>query len=196
MRIIAGKFRRRKLQTNPGLVTRPITDRVKESLFENIEKRVIGSRVADIFAGTGTIGLEALSRGAECVTFLEKDRIAVRLLRENLEILECEEDCLVWPADIFRCSFKPKGKKAEKFSPFDLMFFDPPYKMVSDIREGSPLWLALSRLGRPDISSEKATLIFRTPDRAEFELPDCWQIDWTLEMSNMKLHVCNKREEA
>ena len=76
------------------------------------------------------------------------------------------------------------------------MFFDPPYKMVSDIREGSPLWLALSRLGRPDISSEKATLIFRTPDRAEFELPDCWQIDWTLEMSNMKLHVCNKREEA
>ncbi|MGD9854019.1 MAG: RsmD family RNA methyltransferase, partial [Planctomycetaceae bacterium] len=67
MRIIAGKYRRRKLLTKPGLTTRPITDRAKEPLFERLESHLEGARVADVFAGTGTLGLESLSRGARSV---------------------------------------------------------------------------------------------------------------------------------
>ena len=74
MRIVAGKFRRRKLFANPGLKTRPITDRVKESLFERLSGELEGKRIADVFAGTGTLGLEALSRGAKSVVFIESDR--------------------------------------------------------------------------------------------------------------------------
>ena len=77
MRIIAGRFRRRNLLTRSGLVTRPITDRVKETLFERLGDAVIDARVLDVFAGTGTLGLEALSREAASVVFVEKDRQAV-----------------------------------------------------------------------------------------------------------------------
>lgn len=195
MRIIAGKFRRRLLQTSPGEVTRPITDRVKETLFENISNRFLGKRVADIFAGTGTIGLEALSRGAACVTFIERDKVALQLLRENVEALKCEDETLIWPADVLRCSFRPKGKKAPGFAPFDAIFFDPPYKMVPAMKEGSPLWLALSRLARPDVSSPQATLVLRVPERAEYDLPPQWKVDWTLEMSNMEILLCHRAEE-
>ncbi|WP_437226313.1 16S rRNA (guanine(966)-N(2))-methyltransferase RsmD [Planctomicrobium sp. SH661] len=192
MRIIAGKYRRRLLQTSPGEVTRPITDRVKESLFENISQRLHGKRVADIFAGTGTIGLEALSRGAECVTFIEKDKIALQLLRENVASLKCEEETLIWPADVLRCSFKPKGKKAPGFAPFDVIFFDPPYKMVPAMKTGSPLWLSVARLAKDDVSSPGATMVLRVPERAEYDLPPQWSVNWTLTMSNMKIHICER----
>lgn len=190
MRIIAGKFRRRKLLSNPGLVTRPIIDRVKESLFENVSQRLIGRRVADIFAGTGTIGLEALSRGADCVTFLERDRVAVELLRKNLQTLDCESDTIVWPVDVLRCSFRPKGPRAPRFTPFDVIFFDPPYAMVPKMVAGSPLWLALQRLTRPSVTSAGATLVLRVPERANYDLPSAWQVDWSLSMANMEVHVC------
>lgn len=194
MRIIAGKFRRRKLQTSPGQTTRPITDRVKETLFERISQSCTGARVADIFAGTGTIGLEALSRGAQSVVFIEKDRVAIDLMRQNIAMLECEADTLVWPADVRRCSFRPKGGN-ERFLPLDLIFFDPPYKMVPDMVVDSPLWLSLRRLGRSDTSSPHATLVLRTPEHAKYDIPDIWQVDWKLEMSNMVVSVCRKNPD-
>ncbi|WP_437187131.1 16S rRNA (guanine(966)-N(2))-methyltransferase RsmD [Planctomicrobium sp. SH668] len=196
MRIIAGKYRRRLLQSSPGETTRPITSRVKESLFENISNRLVGKRVADVFAGTGTIGLEAISRGAQSVTFIEKDKIALQLLKENIASLKCEEETLVWRADILRCSFRPKGKRAPGFAPFDAIFFDPPYKMVPGMKQGSPLWLALARLARPDVSTPGATMILRVPEHAKYDLPSQWAVDWTLGMSNMKIHICNRVENA
>ena len=90
MRIVAGRLKRRKLRTNPGLVTRPITDRAKEMLFDRLGT-FDGERVADVFAGTGTIGLEALSRGASRVVFVEQDRLAHELLRENVAALGVED---------------------------------------------------------------------------------------------------------
>ena len=179
--------------TTPGLTTRPITDRVKESLFENIQQRITGSRVADVFSGTGTIGLEALSRGAGKITFIEKDRQALALLRQNIATLGCNSDTLVWPADVLRCSFRPKGEQAEVCTPFDVVFFDPPYKMVPGIQPGRPLWLALVRLSRRDVTSPESTLVLRTPERSSFALPEEWSIDWTLTLSNMQVHVCSKR---
>ena len=194
MRIIAGRFRRRKLQSSPGLTTRPITDRVKESLFENIQQRITGRRIADVFSGTGTMGLEALSRGAQCVTLIEKDKVALDLLRKNVDMLECNDESLIWPADVLRCSFRPKGKKAADFTPYGVIFFDPPYKMVPSMKQGSPLWLALARLAREDVSEPDATMVLRVPEHAEFDLPDVWSIDWSMKTSNMAVHVCRRNE--
>ena len=195
MRIIAGKYRRRKIQTNPGMTTRPITDRVKESLFENIHQRIEGKRVADIFAGTGTIGFEALSRGASTVTFIEKDRTALALLKENVATLGCEEETLVWPADVLRCSYRPKGERVETFTPWEVIFSDPPYKMVPSILPGKPLWSSMKRLAKEDITTEDVTLVFRVPKRADFELPEEWKIDWSMTMSGMTVHICEKNSE-
>jgi len=196
MRIIAGKYRRRSLLTSPGQITRPITDRAKESLFENIEQRLVGACVADIFAGTGTMGLESLSRGAQRATFLEKDKVAASLLRQNIAALKCEADALVWQTDVLRCSFRPKGRKAPGFAPYQAIFFDPPYKMVPSMVAGSPLYLALQRLARDDVSTDGATLILRVPERAKYEIPPFWKVDWTLEISNMRIDICSRQQAA
>lgn len=185
MRIISGRFRRRTLETSPGTITRPITDRVKESLFARLEPRLVGRRVADIFAGTGTLGLEALSRGAARVTFIEKDRPAVELLRQNIHKLQVEDETLVWPADVMRCSFCPQ--RAESFTPFEVIFFDPPYKLVPDIAPGSPLYKSLERLATDRVSAPEALLLLRIPEHSTPALPPAWGLEWTLTMSNMSI---------
>ena len=185
MRIIAGRFRRRTLETNPGLTTRPITDRVKEALFARIETDLPGTCVADIFAGTGTLGLESLSRGASRITFIEKDRRAVELLRTNVRKLDVKEETLVWPADVRRCSFRPQ--RAASFFPFDLIFFDPPYRFVPQIVPGSPLYGSLERLATSRVSSPDARMIFRAPEHAKFDLPPEWQPEWGITRSGMTI---------
>src|SRR3954463_10464834 len=85
MRIIAGEFRGRKLLAPEGDITRPITDRVKQSLFDILTPEIEGAKVYDLFAGTGSMGLECLSRGAKHSTFFESDRSAVTRLKKNIE---------------------------------------------------------------------------------------------------------------
>ncbi len=188
MRIIAGKYRRRKLLTNTGLTTRPITDRVKEPLFERLTSRLEDARVADIFAGTGTLGLEALSRGARSVVFVEQDRKAVELLNRNVAAIGCEADCLCWRTDVFRSSFRPKNVPG--FLPFDVIFFDPPYRMIESLQAGSPLYRSLERLARSTVSADNAMLCLRTPEGSEFVLPPAWVKERGLTMSNMDIHLC------
>lgn len=191
MRIIRGRFGRRKLLSNPGDVTRPITDKVKESLFEYLEDQIQAARVADIFAGTGTIGLEALSRGANSIVFFEKDRKAMELLRKNVATLKVQDETLCWPTDVTRTSFRPRN--CEGMTPFDVAFFDPPYKMVNDIRPGKVLFKSLERLSREGVTSDDALLVFRTPRRAEFELPDVWQLERKLDYARMEVHWYRKQ---
>lgn len=128
MRIIAGKYRSRKLLSpRDAETTRPIPDRVKESLFSLLRGHFEGATVLDCFAGTGSIGLEALSRGASRIVFVEKDRRAAELLERNIDLLGASDDCEVvhgdalGPATLARC---PK--------PVDLVFFDPPYPLILD----------------------------------------------------------------
>ncbi len=191
MRIISGEYRRRKLLANPGLTTRPITDFVKESLFARIEDRLPGQRVADVFSGTGTIGLEALSRGAASVTFFERDPKAFELLRRNIEALKAGEKCFCWNADIFRCSFRPKGNAAQ-FAPFDWMFFDPPYAMVEEIAPGSEFFRVLKQIAREGITSPEARLVLRAPVEAEFVIPPVWQLEHDWRFSGMRVFVYRK----
>lgn len=190
MRIVAGRYRRRKLLANRGLVTRPITDRIKEILFEHLTGYFDEARVADVFAGTGTLGLEALSRGASRVVLIENDRQAHQLLEQNVARLGAESETLCWKADVMRCSYRPKGVTG--FLPFDVIFFDPPYRLVPFIQPGDPLYKSLHRLSREDVSAADALLVFRTPDKAEFALPPPWSIQSTLTFSGMAIHLAQK----
>jgi 16S rRNA (guanine966-N2)-methyltransferase len=119
MRIIAGKWRGRVLQTPPGRGTRPTADRVREALFSMLASR-IGSfddlRVADLFAGSGALGFEALSRGAAHAAFVENDAKAAGIIRRNAERLDASVQILGGSALVL-----PRSQ------PFDLVFADPPY---------------------------------------------------------------------
>jgi 16S rRNA (guanine966-N2)-methyltransferase len=190
VRIIAGEFRRRRLLTSPGLTTRPITDRAKEILFERIQDLIVDKRIADIFAGTGSLGLEALSRGAHSVVFLESDKRAFELLEQNVAALGVEDRALCWRTDALNSSFHPKG--VEDFLPFEVIFFDPPYRMAEKLRPESPMCKALVRLARNTVTAEAALLFFRVPRQTELELPSCWEHDDTRAISSMEIHVFRK----
>ena len=133
MRIIAGEFRGRNLLPPVGEVTRPITDRAKQSLFDVIAPIVEGARVYDCFAGTGSMGLECLSRGAAMVLFYESDRSAVGRLRKNLRTLGVPADRYgIETHDLFKVfdAFAPLTVKEVRFG--NLFFLDPPYRFVRE----------------------------------------------------------------
>src|SRR5436309_11051741 len=102
MRIIAGEFRSRKLLAPATDATRPITDRVKQSLFDILSPRIEGARIYDCFAGTGSMGLECLSRGAAHTTFFESNRSATALLKKNIAVLRVQDRSTVIAQDLFK----------------------------------------------------------------------------------------------
>lgn len=191
MRIIRGRLGRRKLLSNPGLTTRPIADRVKESLFEFLEDELVDARIVDIFAGTGTLGLEGLSREGHSVVFIERDRLAVDLLRTNVEKLNVQNETLCWANDVERTSFRPKN--CDDFLPYDVCFFDPPYKLVPKIVDGTKLYKSLRRLARDGVTREGSLLVFRTPTDSTFQMPPEWEFDRTLDYSTMEIHWYRRR---
>src|SRR3954452_2704479 len=121
MRIIAGEFRGRKLLPPEGMTTRPVTDRVKQSLFDILTPLLPDARVYDCFAGTGSMGLECLSRGAASAVFFEADRSAVGRLRRNISTLGVDDRSQVVPTDLFR--WFPAAPVPTR--PADLIFLDP-----------------------------------------------------------------------
>jgi 16S rRNA (guanine(966)-N(2))-methyltransferase RsmD len=126
MRIIAGEFRSRRLFTPAdGLTTRPMPDRVRESLFGILRGHTEGAAVFDAFAGTGSIGLEAISRGASRCVFVERDRDSVEILRRNIASLGVEDRCEVVHGDALGA-----GALARCPRPVHLVFMDPPYDLV------------------------------------------------------------------
>lgn len=192
MRIIAGEFRHRKLLASPGLTTRPITDRVKEILFERIQHELVERRVVDVFAGTGSLGLEALSRGAASVVFIESDRRAFDLLRQNVAALGVESRTLCWRTDAIKSSYHPKG--VDPFLPFDIVFYDPPYRMATKLAPDSHLHQALLRLARDSVTASGALLYFRAPEGTQLELPACWAPVENLAISSMEIHTFRKSD--
>lgn len=119
MRVVGGKARGMRLLSVPGEGTRPITDRVKTALFGILGERVQGARVLDLFAGTGSVGIEALSRGAARVVFVDRSPKALRVLRENLRRTGLEEGAEVVLGDAFR--YLARTEEA-----FDLVYVAPP----------------------------------------------------------------------
>jgi len=172
------------------MVTRPITDRVKETLFELVHASIEGKRIADVFAGTGTLGLEALSRGAAGVVFIEGDRQAFKLLEQNVAKLGVADEVLCWRTDALRTSFRPKG--VDQLLPFDTVFFDPPYRMTRDLRPNGLLYWSLERLARAGTTAPRALLILRTERQAEFQCPPCWSKTRQIDISSMEIHLFEK----
>ncbi len=119
MRVISGTAKGRILKS-PGEATRPITDRAKESLFNILSPRVRGANVLDLFAGAGSVGIEALSRGARSATFVELDRDALRAIHANLELTRLADRARVAREDVFR--FIRHGA----VEPYDFIYIAPP----------------------------------------------------------------------
>lgn len=124
MRVIGGAERGRRLRAPRGLRTRPTADRVREALFDILGPAIRGMRVLDLFAGTGAVGIEALSRGAARAVFVERDREALRVLRANLAALGLDRARARVVAGDALASLPALGRSE---APFDLVFADPPY---------------------------------------------------------------------
>ncbi len=123
MRVIAGSARRLLLKTVEGLDTRPTQDRIKETLFNMINNDIYGCRFLDLFAGSGGIGIEALSRGAKEAVFIDNGTRQVACIRENLKTTKLEEKAQVLNSDVISgLRMLEKGGRM-----FDLVFMDPPY---------------------------------------------------------------------
>lgn len=122
MRVISGKYRRIPLETIPGDKTRPTTDRIKETLFNMIADDIRDCVFLDLFAGSGQIGIEALSRGAEHVTFVENNKRAFDCIRKNLNKVKAD-------SENYNLYFSDAFKWLEKPGSYDLIFMDPPYSM-------------------------------------------------------------------
>lgn len=131
MRIIAGEFRGRKLLPPASDTTRPITDRVKQSLFDILTPLLPDAVVYDCFAGTGSMGLESLSRGARRATFFETDRSAASRLRKNIALLEVTDRARIIDRDLFRW-FADDRNAASPAERVDVIFLDPPYRFVRE----------------------------------------------------------------
>jgi 16S rRNA (guanine(966)-N(2))-methyltransferase RsmD len=124
MRIIGGKSKGRVLASPKGQAIRPTSDRVKESIFDILQDKIGGKIVLDLFAGTGNLGIEALSRGAKKVIFVEKERQALGLIQRNLNQFGLEKRSEILPRNVTRAI----GILNERRECFDLILMDPPYE--------------------------------------------------------------------
>ena len=137
MRVVAGRLRGRRLQAVPGSATRPTSDRVREALFAILGERVPGARVLDLFAGTGALAIEALSRGARSAVLVEQAAQAAAVIRANLRDLGLEGVATV------RRTRAETFVRGQRDGPFDLVFLDPPYAVPVGLLAG-----LLARLAR------------------------------------------------
>ncbi len=159
MRIIGGKFRSRVLSEFAGENVRPTSDRVKESLFNILALKMQGARVLDLFSGSGSLGLESLSRGAREVVFNDCAKDSLAILKKNLAALKIPvggEEAKVLSYDYLACLTQLSGQ-------FDIVFLDPPYRMEF----GKP---ALEKIVERGLLSEKGIIVYERDRPFEGEI--------------------------
>ncbi len=180
MRVIAGLYRGRQLTAPPGLSTRPILDRVKVAVFDwlgsllDMPGSLPPITVLDIFCGGGSLGIEALSRGAAHCTFIELDRAAIACLRRNIETLRIPPTSvrvLSENAERFRAAPPPPA------TAYDLIFLDPPYHLSEGLSPESIMWRLLKRMGAGDSIAPHTLAIWRHDAKVTLPpmLPGGWQ---------------------
>jgi 16S rRNA (guanine966-N2)-methyltransferase len=157
VRVIAGAWGGRRLQAPPGDATRPTSDRVREALFSVLGDRVAGARVLDLFAGSGALGIEALSRGAAAATFVDSAPAALKAVRANLAALGADAE--VRRQDALRWLGSASAARRE----YDLIFLDPPYRLTG--RLGGELSAML-----PAVLAPGAAVIAESDRRAPLDL--------------------------
>nr|WP_294680082.1 16S rRNA (guanine(966)-N(2))-methyltransferase RsmD [uncultured Blautia sp.] len=176
MRVIAGKARRLNLKTIPGNETRPTTDRIKETLFNILQPEMAGCRFLDLFSGSGAIGIEALSRGAEQAVFVEKNPRACACIRENLSFTKLAENGKLLNMDVLQALRSLEGGEA-----FDCIFMDPPYE--HDLEKTVLEYLADSTL-----ADENTLIIVEADLSTDFSYVE----DYGLEVVRSKEYKTNK----
>lgn len=176
MRVIAGTARSLPLKTIEGLDTRPTTDRIKETLFNMLHHDIPGCRFLDLFSGSGSIGIEALSRGASKVYFVESNRKATECIRENLAFTKLGEGTSVMECDALTAIRKIDGKEV-----FDIIFMDPPYNMNHEKE-------VLTALASSDIIDEYTKIIIEASLDTDFSYTD----ELGFEITKEKIYKTNK----
>lgn len=156
MRVVGGRLGGRRLRAVPGRGTRPTGDRVREALFSVLGPRVEGARVLDLFAGTGALAIEALSRGAASAVLVEQSAQATAVIRANLEALDLSGTATVrrTKAEVYL--------RTQRDGPFDLVFLDPPYALPVGLLAG-----ILARLATASALTAGAVLALESSARAE-----------------------------
>jgi 16S rRNA (guanine966-N2)-methyltransferase len=135
LKIIGGTFKGRILKAPKTDSTRPTQGMLREAIFNICQNEIQGARFLDLFAGSGAMGLEALSRGASTATFVEQNRQAMRCIQENIAILKVEEQTQLIPTDAQRALERLREQSAQ----FDLIYIDPPYDVAFDLAQLVPL---------------------------------------------------------
>ena len=158
MRVIAGSARRTPLKTLEGMNTRPTQDRIKETLFNMLQYDLADCTFLDLFAGSGGIGIEALSRGAGQAVFVEQNEAAVQIVRDNLKATKLEDRAVVMHCDALLALKRLEGKHR-----FNLIFMDPPYKKGFEEE-------VLSIIDRSSICTEDTVVIVESS--LDTEIPD------------------------
>lgn len=172
MRVINGKARGTKLNSIDDIATRPTLDRVKESLFNIIQNKIPDSIILDLFAGSGAIGIECISRGAHQVYFCEKSHIASKMIYQNLEKTRFLNESIIIEKDYKECLKILKEKNIS----FDIIYVDPPYRQDLAID-------SVKRILSLDLLKKEGTIIIETDDEAR-ELDELKQIE--LEASDLR----------
>ena len=171
MRIISGKARGTKLYTLEGTNTRPTLDRVKESILNIIQNEIEGATVLDLFAGSGAIGLECLSRGAKKAILCDKSKEAVEIIKRNIEKTHMEECAKIINTDFETCLEKLKNEQ------FDIIYIDPPY--ATDY-----IFKSLKKIKEIGISKKESLIIIETDDEQRI-LKD---------IGNIEIKIVDKRK--
>lgn len=171
MRIISGKARGTKLYTLEGENTRPTLDRVKESIFNIIQEKIEGTTILDLFSGSGSIGLEFLSRGAEKAVLCDKSKEAVDIIKKNIQKTHMEKITQVFNTDFETCLEKLKNEQ------FDIIYLDPPYATDYILK-------ALKRIIQFKIAKSDSLIIVETDDEKRIEE----------EIKNLDIEIVDKRK--
>ena len=171
MRIISGKARGTKLYTLEGMNTRPTLDRVKESIFNIIQNEIDGAKVLDLFAGSGAIGLEFLSRGAKEAVLCDKSKDSIEVIRKNINKIHMEEKTKVFNTDFETCLEKIKNQQ------FDIIYLDPPYATNYIVK-------SLKKIIEFGIITKDSTIIIETDDEKRI----------LKEIENLEIEIVDKRK--
>ena len=183
MRVVSGSARGCRLQPVPGMNTRPTTDRVKENVFNLIQDHVRDADVLDLFAGTGQLGIECLSRGAASAAFVDRRPDAIALIRENLKLCGLTDRARVTAGDSLEFLKSAREK-------YDLIFLDPPYQ--TELLEA-----AMDIIARRDLLKAHGMMAAEHPaDRVLPALPTPYRVGRTYRYGKIAVTICHRDGEA
>ncbi|MEG1715966.1 MAG: 16S rRNA (guanine(966)-N(2))-methyltransferase RsmD [Lachnospiraceae bacterium] len=176
MRVIAGSAKRLQLKTLDGMDTRPTTDRIKETLFNMIQPYLLDAVFLDLYSGSGSIGIEALSRGAKEATFVEQNPKAMAIIKENLEYTKLNEYAKLMSTDVVTALHKLNGEKK-----FDYIFMDPPFNQELEKK-------ALEYIADADLLEDHGIIIVEASKETDFSYLE----NWNLTIIKTKIYKTNK----